>query len=416
MKQRTDLHFRKAAPRATRYELPDRDGLVLEVQPSGRKTWRYRYRLDGRREKVTIGPYPTITLEEARDRRRAAEKLVLEGKSPAEQKQRTLETRRGPKQAAMATVADVGRSWIEGELKVSSKNARQDITYFERDILPVIGTRDPKSIQARDVWICVENVTRRGHGQAARRVHSVLKRIFEYGMSMGVVTSNPALILKPKHIAPANKRTRTLSDAEIRQFDAAIDASRLSIPLRLALRFLLLVPARKGELVHARWTEIDFEAGTWTIPEGNAKMKKALVQKLPEQALAMLRELEVMASGSPWVLASPKGRGRHPIALSTLNSALRTVANLPAGIVIHDLRRTVSTGLGELGVNDTVAELCLNHRKGGTEGIYDRAERLEARHEALCLWANRVDRALGRTNVTPFRAPRRKAGPGGTAA
>lgn len=73
---------------------------------------------------------------------------------------------------------------------------------------------------------------------------------------------------------------RAHSDAEIRQFDAAIDASRLSIPLRLALRFLLLVPARKGELVHARWTEIDFEAGTGII---NAKMKKALVQKLRGQ-------------------------------------------------------------------------------------------------------------------------------------
>lgn len=303
----------------------------------------------------------------------------------------------------MLTVAEMGRCWIEGELKPANKNARQDIHYFEHDILPMIGTRDPKTIAANDIWMCVTEVVRRGHGQAARRVHSVLKRMFEYGMSMGVVTSNPARIVKPGHIAKTNACKRVLSDAEIRQFDAALDASRLSIPLRLALRFLMLVPARKGELVRERWSEIDFDAGTWTIPEGNAKMKVALVQKLPPQALAFLRVLEGRSSGSPWVLASTRGRDRKPIAITTLNSALRTVADLPAGIVIHDLRRTVRTGLGELAVNDAVAELCLNHRKCGTEGIYDRAERLEARYEALCLWADRVDRALGRTNVMPFR-------------
>lgn len=408
MKQRTDLYFRKAAARPERYELSDRDGLVMEVHPSGRKTWRYRYRLNGKREKVTLGPYPTISLEDARDLRREAEKMVVAGKSPAALKQEQLQSET-PNAIKFDTVEKLARHWIETDLKVNNSKPRQDTTYVERDILPMIGKRTPQSITPTDVWMCVEAVRQRGHGQAARRVLSVLKRIFECGREVGVIQSNPATVMRPVRVAPTSSRSRKLSELEIRQLDHAIESSRLATPMRIAIRLLLLVPARKGELVRARWDEIDFDLGTWTIPEANAKMKKALVQKLPHQALKLLKDLQVMASGAEWVLPSPKGRGRKPLSTTALNAALRTVEGLPGGMVLHDLRRTVRTGLRELGVLDADAELCLNHRKTGVAGIYDKAERLEARYEALCKWADCVDRALGRTNVTPIRSPGRKA-------
>jgi integrase len=405
MKQRTDLYFRKAAARAERYELSDRDGLVMEVHPSGRKTWRYRYRLNGKREKVTLGPYPTISLEDARDLRREAEKMVVAGKSPATLKQERLQSET-PNAIKFDTVEKLAMHWIETDLKVNNSKPRQDITYVERDILPVIGKRPPQSITPTDVWMCVEAVRLRGHGQAARRVLSVLKRIFECGREVGVIQNNPATVMRPVRVAPTSSRSRKLSELEIRQLDQAIESSRLATPMRLAIRLLLLVPARKGELVRARWDEIDFDLDTWTIPEDNAKMKKALVQKLPHQAVKLLKDLQVMASGSAWVLPSPKGRGRKPLSITALNAALRTVEGLPGGMVIHDLRRTVRTGLRELGVLDADAELCLNHRKTGVAGVYDKAERLEARYEALCKWADSVDRALGRSNVTPIRTTR----------
>lgn len=408
MKQRTDLYFRKAAARPERYELSDRDGLVMEVHPSGRKTWRYRYRLNGKREKVTLGPYPTISLEDARDLRREAEKMVVAGKSPAALKQEQLQSET-PSAIKFDTVEKLARHWIESDLKVNNSKPRQDITYVERDIVPVIGKRAPQSITTKDLWMCVEPVRLRGHGQAARRVLSVLKRIFAHGIQAGVLQNNPATVMRPEKVAPTSSRARKLSELEIRQLDHAIESSRLATPMRIAIRLLLLVPARKGELVRARWDEIDFDLGTWTIPEANAKMKKALVQKLPHQALKLLRDLQVMASGSDWVLPSPKGRGRKPLSTTALNAALRTVEGLPGGMVLHDLRRTVRTGLRELGVPDADAELCLNHRKTGVAGIYDKAERLEARYEALCKWADSVDRALGRTNVTPIRSPGRRS-------
>jgi integrase len=409
MKQRTDIHFRKAAPRDFRYELPDRDGLVLEIQPSGKRTWRYRYRFQGKREKVTLGPYPAISLEEARDMRREAEKLVIAGVSPATQKQQKRRELATATHEQFATVTKLARHWIEVELKPANKRPDQDTTYIERDIVPVIGERPPSSITPKDIWVCVEAVRTRGHGQAARRVLSVLRRVFAYGQAAGCVQNNPATAMRPKQVSPTVSRSRKLSDQELRQFDSAIESSRLATPMRCVLRFLLLVPARKGELVQARWDEIDMDAGTWTIPEHRSKNGMALVQKLPPQAMSLLRELQTMASKSEWVIPSPKGRGKKHLSLSALNAALKTVQGMPSELVIHDLRRTVRTGLGELEVPDAVAELCLNHRKGGVGGVYDRAERLEPRYVALCQWADWVDRATGRTNVTPFRVPRQPA-------
>jgi len=406
MKQRTDLYFRKAIPRNVRYEVPDRDGLVLEVHPSGKKTWRYRYRLNGKREKVTLGPYPAISLEDARDMRREAERLVVAGKSPALDKQIKRNPSDDDPLAKIKTVKDLAEEWVKNRLVVKNKNPRQDETYLDRDILPIIGTRTPQSITPKDIFMCVEPVRARGHGQAARRVLSVLRRLFEYARGAGLIQANPATILRPTDVAPTNARRRTLSDHEIRQFDAAIESSRLATPMRCALRLLLLVPARKGELVRARWDDIDLDAGTWKIEEHLAKNRKALLQKLPSQATAFFKQLHAMASNSEWVLPSPKGRGRKHLSLSALNAALRTVQGMPGGMVIHDLRRTVRTGLGEFDVSDAVAELCLNHRKGGVAGVYDCAERLEARYEALCRWADRVDHALGKTNVTQLRTTR----------
>jgi len=416
MKNRTDLYFRKATPRDVRYEVPDRDGLVLEVHPSGRKTWRYRYRLNGKREKVTLGPYPTVTLEEARDLRREAEKLVVACKSPAAAKKEQRQSNSNSAHPEFETVAQLAAYWIKTQLTPVNKNVRQDTTYVERDILPVIGNRAPHSVTPRDIWMCVEPVRMKGHGQAARRVLSVLKRIFECGRGTGVVQSNPATVMRPTQVAPSIPRSRTLSDQEIRQLDTALESSRLATPMRCALRFLLLVPARKGELVHARWDDVDMDAGTWTIPESNSKTRKALVQKLPPQAISLLRDLHMMASGSGWVLPSPKGRGKKHLSLSAINKSLTTVKEMPGGMVIHDLRRTVRTGLRELDVADADAELCLNHRKSGVAGVYDCAERLEARYLALCKWADHVDHALGRTNVTPIRLPSKKRSAGGRSA
>ncbi|WP_458070659.1 tyrosine-type recombinase/integrase [Rhodanobacter sp. BL-MT-08] len=388
----TDAALKALRPRSgTRYEVTDRDGLVIEVQPSGALVWRYRYRLNGSREKVTLGPYPTIGLKLARELRMEAEKKVLLGKSPASEKRDRQRAARANDGKPLLNFEDLAKDWVEKVLKPANKNARQDQTYLCRDILPRLGKLLPKDVTTVEVWSCIDPLLKRGHGQAARRVRSVIKRIFEYGNSKGVLIGNPATVVRPVHIAPTKSRDRTLSDEEIAQWLTAIYTSRLARPHKLALHFLLLVPVRKSELILSRWAYFDLDEGLWDIPKEIAKNGIPIRHKLPHQAVSLLKNLREMASQSVWVLPSTRRLGKVPISRTTWNTALRQLPNMPENWVIHDLRRTGRTGLSNLRVNGETAELCLNHRKGGVSGTYDRAERLEERKEALQLWANHVD-------------------------
>lgn len=397
----SDAAIRKLKPKSDRYEVTDQDGLYIEVHPSGRLVWRYRYRLNGKREKYSIGPYPAIGLHDARAKRLAAERLVLEGKSPAQFKQVERKALKAGSGKKIRTFSDLSSAWIANVLKAANKNARQDENYLERDIEPRIGDMTLDSIATTDVWGCIEPLVKRGHGQAARRVRSVIKRVFEYGQSLGLVKANPALIVRPTHIAPTRARTRTMSSDELRTWLSAVYTSRLSRIQKLALHFLMLIPARKGELIKARWRDFDLDGGTWDIPRENSKNGIPIRHKLSRQALAVISELREV-SLSEWVLASSRGVGQKPISTSSLNTALRQVKGLPADTVIHDLRRTIRTGLSDLGVSTEVAELCLNHRPAGVQGVYDRAERLEQRAIALQRWADHVDGIQASANVVPI--------------
>lgn len=394
----TDTSIKSLKPRETRYDVTDRDGLLLEVHPSGKKVWRYRYRLNGRREKLTIGPYPAISLKDARTRRLAAEELVQKEFSPAQAKRQSQADRKLGR--VIATFDDLSAAWIENVLRPANRRAFQDETYVRRDLLPRIGSLKPADVTAADIWACAEAVLKRGHAQAARRVGSVAKRIFDYALSRGLVRSNPAISIKPIHIAKASSRSRTLTAAEIKQWLHAVYQSRLGRDQKLALHFLLLVPARKGELVCAKREHFDETVQHWDIPKENSKNGAPIRHLLPKQAQEIAKELLALSSHSEWLLPSTRGLGRKPITKTTLNACLRTINDLPANVVIHDLRRTCRTGLSELGgIPDSVAELCLNHRPTGVAGVYDRAERLGERGRALQRWADYVDRVSSSSKV-----------------
>jgi len=398
-----DTAIKALKPKKKRYDVTDRDGLLLDIHPSGKKVWRYRYRSEGgKRQKLTIGPYPAIGLKEARKRRLAAEELLHQGKDPSLERKREKEARRRTG-GAIRIVADLAESWISQVLRPANKNAQQDETYVRRDLIPRIGTLAPDDVSAADIWRCAEEVAKRGHPQAARRVRSVAKRIFDYALSQGLVRANPAATIRAVHVAPATSRSRTLKAHEIRQWLNAVYTSRLSRQQKLSLHLLLLVPVRKGELMLAKREHFDEKAMYWDIPEENSKNRAPIRHKLPRQAQAIVRELLELASHSQWLLPSTRGLGRNPLSKTTLNASLRTVEGLPPDSVIHDLRRTCRTGLSDLGgIPDGVAELCLNHRPKGVAGVYDRAERLLERGRALQRWADHIDKICSGGSVVSF--------------
>ena len=365
------------------------DGLYAEVFPSGKITFRYRYRLPGshRREKVTLGSFPALTLQEANKLHAEKRAQVAQGKSPAEAKAAV-------KKKIAKNFSDLAREWVTKILQPANKNSQQDETYLRRDILPIIGSRELSSIDKDSLWLCIQAVLDRGYPQAARRVQSVLKRVFDYGISKGYVAVNPVTGIDPRHVATAKSRDRVLSREEIPTWLRAVETSRLSRQTKLALHLLLFIPVRKGELLAARWVDINFSEGIWDIPKENSKNGAPIRHRLSKKTLAIFEELHRLAAGSPWVMPSTRKVGEIPLSKSGINTALRTVKGLPTGVVIHDLRRTVRTYLSDLGVPTNVAELCLNHRPTGIKKVYDRAELLDQRHVALLKWERYVEALL----------------------
>lgn len=165
---------------------------------------------------------------------------------------------------------------------------------------------------------------------------------------------------------------------------------------------------RKGELIDATWSEIDFVTATWTIPKERMKARRSHVVYLSDQALDIMIALKTCAGESPYLMPSRYDSDK-PISRATLNqvtaSAVRIARNeqLPLeNFTVHDLRRTASTVLHEAGYNSDWIEKCLAHEQRGVRSVYNRAEYAEQRRKMLQDWANMVDGFIAGARVVPI--------------
>ena len=386
----TDTALKALKPKAKPYTLADDRGLYVEVFPTGGVIWRFRYRLNGKQEKLTLGKYPALTLKNARIKRDEAAQAVAMGKSPAQQKQLAKVAA-----ADATTVAEFGERYFR---EIVAKD-RQDITiprrYFDKSIVPVIGSRPVRDVTTEDVRAIIWKKKDEGFDAAAGNIRGVLKRLFDYAMTNGLVAVNPVLALPMRHVHKAKSRERALSPDEIRRFLLAAFESNIRRQFKIGLHLILLTMVRKSELLLARWAHVDFEQAEWHIPAEHSKTGKPHIVFLSRQALAMFKELQMLAGGSELVMPG-RGSLTKPFAHNAINNALKVALagqDIPA-FTIHDLRRTASTLLHENGWASDVVEKALNHTIGGVRGVYNRAEYEPQRREMLQFWADYIEQLM----------------------
>jgi integrase len=391
----TDTALKALKPRDKPYTVADDRGLYVEVFPTGGIVWRFRYRVAGRREKLTLGKYPALTLKNARIKRDEAAQAAAMDRSPARQKQLA-------KQAAAdaTTVAEFGERYFR---EIVAKD-RQDTTiprrYFDKAIVPAIGSKPVRDVTTEDVRAIIWKKKDEGFDAAAGNIRGVLKRLFDYAMTAGLVTVNPVLSLPMRHVHKAKARERALTPDEIRCFLRAAFESNIRRQFKIGLHLILLTMVRKSELLLARWAHVDFERAEWHIPAEHSKTGKPHIVFLSRQSLAMFKELQALAGGSDLVMPG-RGSLTKPFAHNAINNALKvalTGQDIPA-FTIHDLRRTASTLLHESGWASDVVEKALNHTIGGVRGVYNRAEYELQRREMLQFWADYVEQLLTKGKV-----------------
>lgn len=388
-------------PRSKPYIVTDREGLYVEVLPTGTVIWRYRFRVDGKREKLTLGTYPALKLKDARKEHAKLRASVAKGENPAREKQDKKRDK-----ASAESLEDFAEAWLK-DVGHSDKWRDTQRYWLKLDVYPSLGNRKINDITAGDVLTLLDSIKKRGSPQSALRVRGIIKQIYDYAIGRQRATVNPAAQIPSKVVHKPQSRSRTLSETEIRAALESIARSGATLQSKLALNLILLTMVRKGELRAAQWEYVDLERGEWHIPE--TKNGKAHIVYLSRQAIARFEELKSISGASPWVLPS-RSEPRKPMGESTLNSVLYGIeyAKLKKGekwdaFTVHDLRRTASTLLHEQGFDPLVVEKALNHAVRGVAGVYNRAQYAEQRKAMLQHWADYIDAVENGAKVVPIR-------------
>ena len=404
----TDAAIKALKPKDKLYKIVDRDGMYVVVQPSGAIVFRLDYRLNGRRETLTLGRYGPAGLSLARAREKVvdARRAISEGRSPAQEKQREKRRLQEAK-----SFGQFGERWLqEARMADSTRAMRRSI--FERDILPAFRNRLLPEILPEDLRGLCAKVKERGAPATAVHVRDIVKLVFAFAILHGEKVANPADEVGPASIATFVPKDRSLSPAEIRIMLGQIEHVATLPTIRLGIKLILLSMVRKSELQDAVWDEVDFENAVWSIPKERMKRSKAHNVYLSQQMLDIFIALKTCAGNSKYVLPS-RYDADAPMSRATFNRITTAVVErakkegLPlASFTVHDLRRTGSTLLNELGFNSDWIEKCLAHEDGrSSRGIYNKAEYEHQRRHMMQEWSNLVDAWVAGQKYTPTLYP-----------
>lgn len=390
----SDTKVRSAKPRDAVYRLTDADGLCIEIRPSGTKTWRLRYRLDGKANMHTIGTYPAVSLSAARERRDWGRALIARGIHPRDEVER--EKRRRIADAG-ATFGSVAEEWFTKRSdEWTDYYATQVRRGLDQDILPVIGKRPIKEVGAQDVLSIMQSTEKRGAKTVAVLLRQWMSAVFRYGIVTLRSDEDPALHVKGAVKRNEVKHAVDLNESQLRHLMAQIEVFGGYRTTQLAIRFLLLTMVRTIEMRRARWDEIDLEARLWRLPEESMKRRQKHLVPLSDQVVAILEELRDYTGGGGILFPGMKNP-RQPIHLTTINQALGRMGFGKGEFSAHGFRATASTHMNEHGWSPDAIERQLAHVPGNrTRKSYNHAQYLDERRRMLQWWADYIDGLAGR--------------------
>jgi integrase len=409
-------------PARGRYERRDSEarGLAIQVTERGAKSWLFWYTPKGsKRQKLTLGPFPAISLSTARQLANKHKTSIAEGGDPAAEK-RTAKV--AAKQAAISgatpqTVAEALALYIERKRLNGRRAWKGDEWNGDTHILPAWGARNLKDISPANIVALLNGIATKKHrgkttkGIAANRVYSLLSGLCNFAIRQAWIGTNPMAGLKPpvdeqprEFTLPGDqvraiwRMVRTLEDARVRDF----------------YRLTFLTCARRGELLRMRWNEIDLEAGVWVVPGARAKNKHSWRIPLTGAALSLLRERKAVSTRE-YILAGAGGRRDGVLKKDVLNEAHHALLEKlhAAGVNYrcgdlefrgHDTRSLCATQLGEWGIPEPVIDKVLSHseNRGITRRHYNHHDYFPEHARALIRWENWLNGIEQRGDVVPL--------------
>jgi integrase len=368
---------------------------VTPRNPEGRRDWLLRYRPRGQAQKaVALGTYPAVSLSSARQRAGEIVAAARRGVDLTALEEREAEVQRAA-EAKARPLSEIARAYLDSIKRLRSWRSIESRTRCH--IIPKLGNKPVGEITRADVVEFLDDLERKeGLRHQVNRCRETLRAIFAYAIERDLVTVNPVTgVSKRKVEIP---RDRTLTTDELTALWRAID--KLPQLSRAYFRLLVLTGARRNEVRCMAWSELDLDAGLWRVPPERNKSGRAFDLPLTAPVVETLRALPRIG---PMVFTL---NGKQPMAVHQLIERVRGDAGL-IDVRLHDLRRTLRTGLAELGVSFEVAERVLNHAMPGLQAVYNRYNYMAEKRTALALWAEHVLALTDRREATlvAFRPP-----------
>ncbi|WP_338585943.1 tyrosine-type recombinase/integrase [Pseudomonas sp. MAG733B] len=426
--------------------------LVARITPSGERLFYFRYMdSQGKRATYPIGSYSRdgggmMTLADAR--KRAAELATLHKNGTRDIREFVEAEQTTAEAARNAELARMEKERAEAEAAVAALAARQTVTalferwmmidianrkdggaevrrMFEKDVLPSIGNRFVADVKKSHVTEVTDAMLARGVNRAAKIAFSLMRQMFRFAVDRDLIEHDPtASIRKAKIGQKDTERDRVLSDEEIKQLAKKIHDARLLITTEVAIWIALATCCRIGELLGARWEDINLESKTWIIPAQNSKNGKPHLIYLSDFAVRQFERVKTINGKSTWCYPNTDNSG--PVSSKTVTKQLGDRQRQPDQGVMsrrsakpnalllaggkwtpHDLRRTGATLMTALGVIPEVAERCLNHtEEKKIKRIYQRHSYAKEMTEAWVLLGEHLDSITGSDaeNITPIAA------------
>lgn len=390
VKPLTATQVANAKAKANMYKMFDGGGLFLQVNPSGGKHWKMKYRKnDGKEGLLTFGSYPAVTLEQARKMRDEAKSQKAVGVDPGVARREEKAERMT---VAKNTFEAVTREWMEVHgTKVKPQTLHIYKVLLEKSVFPLIGKMPIREMKAPDFLEMLRRLESQKQLYSVKRISIVCGLIMRFAVATGRADADPMPSLRGSLKAHKTKHLASTTDPkQVGRLLRTIDAYQGSFVVSCALKIAPYVFVRPGELQHARWEEIDFEACEWRYTA--SKTNTPHIVPLAPQVMKILKDLHDLTGHQEWVFPSMRQRG-EPMGKTTILAALRAMGITDEEMTPHGFRAMARTLLDEvLGERYDLIEHQLAHMVRDPNGrAYNRTVHLAERKRMMERWANYLD-------------------------
>jgi len=382
-------------PKEKEYKLFDGGGLYLSITAKGQKWWRLKYRFDGKDYLLSLGVYPTVTLQEARKQRVQLKEKIAKGVNPSAERKEKKEVVKIEQARSTNTFENITNDYLNKRNELNEAYKVRLERAFKNDVFPFIGKVPIEDITPKNVIEIVKLVEKRGAVESAHRLFTQINKVFKYAVSNQLVDRNPCSEMDKGEILKSHVRKNypTITNPkEIKKLLIAIDEYSGDYTTRMALTIAPYVFLRPFNIRHAEWSEIDFDEKLWRIPANKMKIKKEHVIPLTDRIVEILKEMQLFSNDAKYIFHSLSSKST-PMSDATMNNALRRMGYSKEEIVTHSFRAMFSTIAHEKSqFKHEVIETQLAHSVGSdVSRAYNRAMYLDERKELMQWWSDYLD-------------------------